>query len=331
MTDVFNDDAFGLVSLTEAINKLPYKPARLGEMGLFSERGIPTTTAIVEEKGGVLSLIPSVARGSPATQAKPVKRNVRSFAIPHVPLEDAILASEVQDVRKFGTEDAMESVAEVVNDKLEMMKQSHELTLEWLRIGAIHGKVIDGDGSTTLYNLFTEFDVTEPTEVNFELDVDTTEIGNLLIGLKETIEDALGAATYDHIHVLCSSSWFKAFVEHPEVKYAYQYYQEGRLLREDPRAGFEYKGCTFEVYRGSIGGTAFITADKARFFPVGVPDLFTTYFAPADFMETVNTIGLPQYAKQESMDFDRGVRLHTQSNPLPICTRPGVLVSGRKT
>ncbi len=43
-------------------------------------------------------------------------------------------------------------------------------------------------------------------------------------------------------------------------------------------------------------------------------------------METVNTPGLPRYAKQARMKFDRGVELHTQSNPLPLCVRPHLLV-----
>ncbi len=55
---------------------------------------------------------------------------------------------------------------------------------------------------------------------------------------------------------------------------------------------------------------------------------FETVFAPADFTETVNTIGKEVYAKQEPRKFNRGIDLHTQSNPLPICYRPGELVKG---
>ena len=57
-----------------------------------------------------------------------------------------------------------------------------------------------------------------------------------------------------------------------------------------------------------------------------VLDTFATYFAPADFNETVNTLGQALYAKQEPRKFERGTDLHTQSNPLPMCHRPGVLV-----
>ena len=61
--------------------------------------------------------------------------------------------------------------------------------------------------------------------------------------------------------------------------------------------------------------------------PRGAPIIFSTYFAPADFIETVNTVGLPVYAKQ-SVDeqLQRWAKIHTQSNPLALCTRPRAVV-----
>jgi len=327
--DVFSGDAFGLVSMTEAMNTLPYKPARIGEMGLFEAEPVSTTTVTLEEQGGVLALIPSKPRGSQGTQMRPQpKRNVRSLAVPHIPLDDQVLAADVQNVRKLGTDNELEAVSDRVNAKLEIMRQSHEVTLEFLRIGALKGVVVDGDGTTTLYTLATEFGVNAPAPVDFLLGTDTTKVGDLLIGVKETIEAALQMMPYDHVHAFCSVTWFRKFVEHPEVKYAYQFWQEGSFLRNDPRAGFEYKGVTFEIYRGSIGNIAFIPDGDVRFFPVGVPGLYKTYFAPADFIETVNTLGLPYYAKQEPLPFGKGIQIHTQSNPLPVCTRPACLVRG---
>lgn len=327
MVDIFGSDAFGLVSLTESMNALPYVPKRLGAMGLFKPKGVTTKTVVIEERDGILALIPSVEWGGPATQARKGKRRARSFVVPHIPLEDQILASDVQDVRQFGSESATAGIATVVNDRLEELKQSHEATHEWLRCGCIQGSIVDGDASTELFDIFTLFGVTE-TEVDFVLGTDTTDVGSKCLSVKRSIEAAIGDMPFDHVHAMCGETWFDAFVAHPEVKYAYQYFQEGKMLRDDPRAGFEYKGVIFEEYRGNVGSNAFIPAVQARFFPVGAPGLFVEYYAPADFVETVNTIGLPFYAKQEPMPFDRGITLHTQSNPLPLCTRPLVLVKG---
>ncbi|QDH18923.1 major capsid protein [Wolbachia endosymbiont of Carposina sasakii] len=70
----------------------------------------------------------------------------------------------------------------------------------------------------------------------------------------------------------------------------------------------------------------FEIAPKVVNFALGTASTFTTYFAPADFNETVNTLGQPLYAKQEPRRFDRGTDLHTQSNPLPMCHRPATLI-----
>ena len=100
------------------------------------------------------------------------------------------------------------------------------------------------------------------------------------------------------------------------------------MLRNDPRSGFDFAGIIFEEYRGSVGSATFIAATDARFFPVGVQDLFQAVYAPGAYMETAGTMGLPVYAKQEPTRFNEGVDVQVQSNPLFICTRPRVLVRG---
>ena len=84
-------------------------------------------------------------------------------------------------------------------------------------------------------------------------------------------------------------------------------------------------------YRAELNGTKFITTDNCRFVPLGVPDLFQHVMAPANYMETVNTLGKPFYAKMDRTKFDKGVDLEVQSNPLMICNRPGCLIKGTET
>src|SRR5262245_34691996 len=100
--DVFNNDAFSLRSLTAAILKAPYKPGRLGELGLFSESGITTTTVQVEEQDGQLTLIPTTPRGGPSDAIGGTLRTMRAFTVPHLQRESTIIADQVQGVRAFG-------------------------------------------------------------------------------------------------------------------------------------------------------------------------------------------------------------------------------------
>jgi hypothetical protein len=328
VNNIFASDFFSVQSLTAAINKLPFVPSRIGQMGLFSEEPITTTSAVIEEDNGLLAVLPFGRRGGPATPHKTGKRTARSLNVPHIPYEDVVLAEAVQNIRTFGSDNQMESVSSVVNSRMEKMRQNHEVTHEYHRANAVQGFVRDSDGGI-LYNIFEEFDVDEQTDVDFVFGTATTDIRGKCIGIKRTIEAALGgAATFNHIHCLCGSDFFDDLISHTTVKAAYDRYQEGAVLRSDPRAGFDFAGIIFENYVGTVSGNTFIPTTDARFFPVGVNGLFQTILAPADFMETVNTPGLAVYAKQEELEFNRGIKIHTQSNPLCICTRPGVLVRG---
>jgi len=51
---------------------------------------------MIEEREGSLNLVETTARGAPAIQNTTNKRKARSLVVPHIALEDTILADEVQ-------------------------------------------------------------------------------------------------------------------------------------------------------------------------------------------------------------------------------------------
>lgn len=330
MLNIFKGDGgmFSTAALTTSINTLPVVPARIGALGMFRRIPITQPYAIIENKNGVLSLLPTKVRGAPATQAVRGGRKSRIFEVPHIPYNDTIQAADVMGIRAFGSEDATESVAQLVNERLQSMKNDHETTHEWHRIGAVTGIVLDADGTSVIYNLFTEFGVAEATE-NFDFTPAAQDMKVMAQSVIRKIENALNGTPYKRIHALASNTFFDAFIAHDTVKGAFETYQEARFsLEQQSKTPFEFAGITWENYNAQVGTQPFIAAGTARFFPVGVPDLFLEINAPANFIETVNTPGKPYYAKQEVLRFDTGVEIHTQSNPLMICTRPGVLVKG---
>ena len=77
----------------------------------------------------------------------------------------------------------------------------------------------------------------------------------------------------------------------------------------------------FEILGRLLLGESFLFNTRE-----GVPGLFQSKYAPADYMETVNTVGLPYYAKQWQMEGGKGRVLESQSNPLHLCTRPNAIV-----
>ena len=329
MQNPFNNPAFSTASLTAAINLIPNRYGRLEQLNLFPIKPVRTRQVVVEEMHGVLNLLPTLPPGSPGTVGKRGKRAMRAFVVPHIPHDDVVLPEEVQGIRGFGSETETETVAGVLARHLETMRNKHAITLEHLRMGALKGEILDADG-TPLVNLYTEFGIT-PKTVNFALGNANTNVKSKCTEVIRHIEDNLMGEFSTGVHCLCSPEFFDALIDHAKVKEAYTNWQQGSALINDMRKGFLFGGITFEEYRGQAtdasGNTRrFIAAGEAHAFPVGTVDTFATYVAPADFNETVNTIGQLLYAKQEPRKFDRGTDLHTQSNPLPMCHRPGVLV-----
>lgn len=329
MQNPFTNPAFSMAALTAAINILPNRYGRIEDLGLMPAKPVRQRQVIVEEMNGVLNLLPTLPPGAPGTVGVRGKRTLRSFVIPHIPHDDVVLPEEVQGIRAFGSETETEAVAGVIARHLETMLNKHAITLEHLRMGALKGVILDADGSV-LYDLFDEFDIT-PQTIAYDLGNAGTNVKAKCLATLAAIEDNLKGEFMSSVHCLCSPEFFSALTGHAKVEKAFENWQQGAILINDVRRGFTYAGITFEEYRGQAtdpSGTTrrFIAAGEAHAFPLGTVDTFGTYFAPADFNETVNTIGQTLYAKQEPRKFDRGTDLHTQSNPLPMCHRPGVLV-----
>jgi hypothetical protein len=329
LLDIFSNDAFSVVSLTSSLEILPLRYNRLGEMRLFEEEGITTTKVGIEQNEGILSLIPMQPRGTMLEYKGTDVRTVRDLRVPHLPKNDSILADEVQNLRSFGSEDQLAAVSAVVNSKLARLKADHETTWEWLRACALRGLVVDANGSSVIYNLFTEFGVTE-TNVNFPVTV-AGSVRTAVSTVLDSMELAMGSLTYSGITALCSTGFWSSFINSVDVQAAYERWQDGEFRRQNPNAPFEYGGISWMRYSATIGGTPYVPANKCRFFATGATGLFQVRYAPADFIETVNTPGKPYYAKQEPMPFGKGIMLHTQSNPLFFCTRPKTLIQGSIT
>jgi hypothetical protein len=322
--DIFNNDAFSLVNATKAINDVPHQPGRIGELGYFSEEGITTATLSLEQQGTSIALVPAGQRGSSGTIVVGDKRKIIPIQTIHLPQRAAILADEVQGLRAFGTDSELETVQNVFNKRLVKMRRNIDTTIEYQRMGAIKGQVLDSDGSTVILDLFNTFGVSQTTHAML-LSTPTTKVRNKVVEAKRKIETALGALPYSGLRVLCSASFFDALVGHAAVEDAFDRWMNGDFLRQDQRGGFYYAGVFWEEYRGQIGSVKFIADDTAYMIPEGVPDLFVTNFAPADYMETANTIGLPYYAKQEAKPMNKGIDIESQSNPISICTRPAAI------
>lgn len=330
--DIFNDNAFGVSSLIDTITDIPRVPTQIREEGLFTEYGIMTPTVMVERQGRELSLVPTAPRGAPGQEIRRTGRKLIPMAAVHLPQQASVLADEVYGVREFGSETAVMQVQALVRDKLAIARENLDLTIEHMMIGALKGEVVDADGSTPIMNMYDVFGFTQQV-LPFNIATANTSVSlkQKCIDLKRLVRDALGGRSMTGVRVKCSESWFDKFVGHNDMKAAWDRWNNGAFLRQDQtESDFEFAGVVFRIYSGGTGTsqnmTDFIEPDTAYAYPVGVPRMFHAAFAPADYMETVNTMGVPYYAKQERMKMDRGVELESQSNPLIFNKLPEAVV-----
>lgn len=332
VADVFNSNIFGMMALTDSINEIAFVPSRLGDLGLFEVEGIATTTAFIEKKGETLALVQSTPRGGPGQSVAINRREAIPFAASHLQLEDRIYADEIQNVRAFGDANRLAGVQETVDGRLTTMSRSLDLTLEYHRMGAIQGLVLDANGDV-IEDLFDKFGVAEPDDAGLLLETaweeaDGFPVRKRINGITRRIEAELGGASPTGYHAMVGDDFFDALTSHPETRGLYAATVAAQQMANGVMSSriFRYGDVTWENYRG-VGSVA-IPTGQARIFPLGVPGLFKQLFAPADTMEAVNTLGLVKYALAvpDPSGKNKFIELETQSNPITFCTRPKVLI-----
>ena len=322
---------FELVDYTQELLLVPNQWGLINELGIFGTQSVAQHSITVESMQGTLGLVTDQIRGSRNTVNKDDTRALRSFAIPHFPLDDAVKPEDIQGKRMYGSPDAAETEAAVIARKLERIRMNHAVTLEAARAYALTTGAIYAPNGTVAGNFYTDFGVTRK-EIDFVLGTSTTD---LVAKVEEAIawcqDNILSGEVVSNMIVLCSPAFFGKLIGHATVKEAYKYYTSTQEpLRQRLGSGlyrrFVYAGVEFIEYRGSYNGSALIPAGDAYLVPQGTSDMFITYFSPANKFTHVNTLGEQAYAFTYRDPKDEQILLQSESNFLNLVRRPGALI-----
>jgi hypothetical protein len=215
--------------------------------------------------------------------------------------------------------------------KLTRMRAKHAQTREYMEVNALRGVVKDGAG-TELYDYFDEFGLAQQS-VDFVLGTGTTNVQAKCREVLRDIETELKGETMNGVLALVSPGFFDKLIGHAKVEDAYKYFSStgAQPLREDTRRRFPFAGIVFEEYNATVtlstGATeSLVPANEGIAFPLGTMDTFVTYGAPANLIETVNTVGLPIYARQIARQDGSAIDVKTEASPLPVNKRPRLAV-----
>lgn len=338
LIDVFNDEAFSSVSLTRALDRQPYVPQLLGSMGIFETEPVATTSIAVEKRQGQLKLVDITQRGAPLPQATKDPRDIRNFNTVRVAKGDRLNASEIQNIRAFGTETELErAVAEVVRRQAKL-RRDVELTHEHMRLAAVQGLLVDAAGQT-VFNFWNLWNESQPAEIDFDLDNASPATGALRKKcaqvVRAIVKGSHGAVTpQSSIVGLCGDAFWDDLINHPHVQKTYENWEAAASLRDAPiYSEFRFGGIDWVNYRGTDdGSTVAINTDKVKFFPRNAPGAFLRVNGPGESQEWANQPGQDVYGLIVP-DRDRGfwTDIEVYSYPLYLPTLMQTLQSGRRT
>lgn len=349
--DIFNQDAFSLISMTQAVDKLPYIPTFLRDLGIFRPVPVTTTDIMIEERGMTAAIIQTSARGAPPKQTGNEKpRKARKFETVRLSDSSTITASQLQNVRAFGTLTETNSLQLEIARRQFRIKQNFELTKERLRLTCLMGGVVKDADNSTIIDWGTQLNNAVPAAVAFDFSGDGTEglLKNQITNLSRSTKRSLvvgGASDSVQIACLAGDNWFDKLTSCKETRALYLQTSDAQQLKNPTDfASWSYGGITFYNYRGSddvtvdgdnkatSAGTVGVPPNEAWFFPIsqaGGESIFQWAMAPAERFELVNTPGQDMYSWVVP-DLKRNMYADVEmySYPLPVCTLPSALRKG---
>ncbi len=244
-----------------------------------------------------------------------------TLTIPRFPLEKTIPASELNQMLALdGKKEQVESLAQRLGQIAQGHKDSFLTTLEFMAVGALFGKVMDGKGKTLV-----EFKKSGNDPL--VLDANTTIISHL-----NAIDDAL-EAELGHVpayEILASRSYINGLAERAVAEELFKGGQAEWIEKEGRRI-LSVHGTSFVPYSASYKNTRnqtkkFLEDDRAVVTPLD-SKVYKTYYARANHVDAQK---LPPklffMAPPEKLKKGAGYSVVSEMRAIPLCVRPGALI-----
>jgi len=320
-----------VVEYTQSVNLIPNQYGLLNEKGLFSNEYISQNTLQFESLGQAISVIPDMHRGTRHNVNKQPGGKMLTYSSTFHPLDDALFASELQGVRRFGTADQPDVESERIFKKLESIRRSHAATLETARWVTLTTGAQYSPNATQAANFYTDFGIAR-VEKDLTLGTSTTEVNQVVQEAVAAIQDTiLSGEVINGFTVYCSPVFFAKLTKHAKVQAAFTYYSSTQEpLRQGFRSGkfqrFEYGGVTYIEVRGGYNGQLFIPSGDAYMVAEGTTDVFKTYFTPAARFDTINTLAEEVYVWMFKNQSNTEITVQSESSFVNVLTKPQAVV-----
>ena len=343
-----------LTEWTEEVNNIPNQYGVLNGSNLFTGKSTGQTSFVFDKTTSQIVLLSQTRRNAgPATKGMDRKVETFSLALPYFLYQDYITPQDVQSLRKPGTSDDAESLANVLADKLEDMRLTADQTREFMKIQAIKGQTTDAEGSE-LADMFGELGLTAANyQVDFDLGNAASDIDQKIAQLKRGVaKNALAGGRIGTIEVMVTPEFFDALVSHPKIREAYLHYAAKSNNSDAVRGNlqvfeewgvvdrFEHKGVLFYTYDarfnvdqgdgtvdevrglGSNSGSRDTTTKEGFTIVRGMRNVYNGVFGPANTLSGANVGGSEIMVRQYTDPKDKFHEMELEMSGLYYMTRP---------
>jgi hypothetical protein len=191
-------------------------------------------------------------------------------------------------------------------------------------------------------NFYTEFGITR-TEIGMDLASSTDPRAQVNEVIKSVRDKARDGGQYRRVVCLCSTSFYNALTLNAYVLDAVKYFPQATSLAV--LTGTQDQGSMLDSRYRSIDlfGIVWIDAGEAGYtneegtfvpmipegdayvFPMGLRDLFKTYYAPAQKFATINRTAQGSYWFEYANDKDEIIEIESEQNFLNATMYPGAI------
>lgn len=242
-----------------------------------------------------------------------------TIELPRFGLQDTILPHEINEFESLEGPAKAEAISKKIATILKDHKDDYMTTLEFMCVGALFGKVVDGKGKV----LFEFRSSANPIEFkNKEIDTVLNEIDNALV------EELGTEVPYD---ILCANTFFNKVVA--KVKTSGDFDNKlASYIDEDGVRILLVHGKRFVPYRASYpdengNNKKFLKEKEAIVIPKS-EKVYKVVYGRADHTEAVRVAPKMFFAATpQELGRGKGWAIDTEMKAIPYCTRPGALIN----
>ncbi len=324
---------------TNSINVLQSLWGALSKAGYFPMEPLATDYVEINLENDVISVLP-VTNGAP-TKARQNAAESRIFKVPAIEHLDHLTVSDIKNMMTlYARTRQPETLANLMAKRLGRFKKKFDLTVEWMRMGALKGVMTDGKG-VEIIDFFAAFGLTKKV-VYFDLSNASADLQSACALVYQLITQDLSDETMTEVQAWVDPVFFNALIQHPKVEKFWEATNAFNMMANLAR-GEEQQWKPRQFKFGSItwlenpaviplwtGPSKMIAANTGHAYPAGTQDTHVTYVSPPDDIAMLDggdaDINAYIHITEKMMDHGKGIELLGSMNALPFWRRPKLLV-----